>query len=118
MDRKRRDAEERLVSQLSRLGELHVDAGQGITYVDRERQDAEERLEKVIMELAETRFENSRDMAIRTHGLAVFDFILQAAACTSFSLHSRLLVILTGKLRKGMMQQLEEETQQDNGTYD
>jgi hypothetical protein len=75
----------RLGSQLSRLGELRVDAGQGITDMDRERKDAEERLEKVTMEFTETRFENSREMTIRKNDLAVFDFILQAAACKDSS---------------------------------
>merc|ERR1719361_891050 len=55
----------RLGSQLSRLGELRVDASQGITDMDRERKDAEERLEKVTNEFTETRFENAREMKIR-----------------------------------------------------
>merc|ERR1719346_523097 len=75
----------RLGSQLSRLGELRVDASQGITDMDRERKDAEERLEKVTTEFTETRFENAREMTIRKNDLAVFDFILQAAACKDSS---------------------------------
>jgi len=71
----------RLGSQLSRLGELRVDASQGITDADRERKDAEERLDKVTNEFTETRFENAREMKIRKNDLAVFDFILQATAC-------------------------------------
>jgi len=71
----------RLGSQLSRLGELRVDASQGITDMDRERKDAEERLEKITSEFTETRFANAREMTIRKNDLAVFDFILQATAC-------------------------------------
>jgi len=71
----------RLGSQLSRLGELRVDASQGITDMDRERKEAEGRLEKVTAEFTETRFENAREMTIRKNDLAVFDFILQATAC-------------------------------------
>jgi len=71
----------RLGSQLSRLGELRVDASQGIVDMDRERKDAEERLEKVTTEFTETRFENAREMTVRKNDLAVFDFILQASAC-------------------------------------
>merc|ERR1719346_380675 len=71
----------RLGSQLSRLGELRVDASQGITDMDRERKDAEGRLEKVTSEFTETRFENAREMTVRKNDLAVFDFILQATAC-------------------------------------
>merc|ERR1719331_2778560 len=51
----------RLGSQLSRLGELRVDAGQGITDMDRERKDAEERLNKLTTEFEKTLFENQRD---------------------------------------------------------
>merc|ERR1719461_1533264 len=71
----------RLGSQLSKLGELRVDASQGITDADRERKDAEERLDKVTNEFTETRFENAREMKIRKNDLAVFDFILKATAC-------------------------------------
>merc|ERR1719297_216601 len=71
----------RLGSQLSRLGELRVDASQGITDMDRERKDAEARLEKVTTEFTETRFVNAREMTVRKNDLAVFDFILKATQC-------------------------------------
>merc|ERR1719237_1105388 len=74
----------RLGSQLSRLGELRVDAGQGITDMDRERKDADENLEKLTSQFTENRFENSREMTVRKNDLAVFDFILQATACKDF----------------------------------
>merc|ERR1719264_1969875 len=66
----------RLGSQLSRLGELRVDASQG-----GENMDAKERLEKLTMVFTEKRFENSRELTVRKNDLAVFDFILQATAC-------------------------------------
>merc|ERR1719297_207441 len=71
----------RLGSQLSRLGELRVSSQQGIFDKDRERKDAEERLDKVTVSFEATQFENQREMTIRKNDLAVFDFILQAAAC-------------------------------------
>merc|ERR1719145_140646 len=71
----------RLGSQLSRLGELRVSSQQGIFDKDRERKDAEERLEKETREYEKINFENQREMSIRKNDLAVFDFILQAAAC-------------------------------------
>merc|ERR1719450_1352038 len=74
----------RLGSQLSRLGELRVDASQGITDMDRERKDADENLEKLTSQFTENRFENSREMTVRKNDLAVFDFILQATACKDF----------------------------------
>merc|ERR1712037_1088918 len=51
----------RLGSQLSKLGELRVDASQGITDMDRERKDAEATLEKVTTQFKETRFVNGRE---------------------------------------------------------
>ena len=75
----------RLGSQLSRLGELRVDASQGITDMDRERKDADENLEKLTSQFTENRFENSREMTVRKNDLAVFDFILQATACKDSS---------------------------------
>merc|ERR1719237_670855 len=75
----------RLGSQLSRLGELRVDAGQGITDMDRERKDADENLEKLTSQFTENRFENSREMTVRKNDLAVFDFILQATSCKDSS---------------------------------
>merc|ERR1719458_663870 len=71
----------RLGSQLSRLGELRVDASQGEENMDAEEKDAKERLEKLTMVFTEKRFENSRELTIRRNDLAVFDFILQATAC-------------------------------------
>merc|ERR1719410_851445 len=71
----------RLGSQLSRLGELRVSSQQGIFDKDRERKDAEERLDKETRDFEKTNFENQREMTIRKNDLAVFDFILQAAAC-------------------------------------
>jgi len=71
----------RLGSQLSRLGELRVDASQGEENMDAEEKDAKERLEKLTMTFTEKRFENQRELTIRKNDLAVFDFILQATAC-------------------------------------
>jgi len=71
----------RLGSQLSKLGENRVDAGQGIVDMDRERKDADERLENVKTEFTERRYENSREMSVRKNDLAVFDFVLKATAC-------------------------------------
>merc|ERR1719461_2291302 len=71
----------RLGSQLSRLGELRVDASQGEENMDAEEKDAKERLEKLTQVFTLKRFENARELTVRKNDLAVFDFILQATAC-------------------------------------